>query len=585
MAKTIKTTALATQAVLSEAFENNNSELNHSEYLKLLQQFDSFPKDLVPASEAHDENGQLKRDIIAGHSATFGDDGFFYRTTGTEAEGRIFLEKSRAASRVMAKLSIEDRLEFLNLLEQKVGLDTSEYKEAIKTTIIADTGKPIDLAEGEIKKGGEWFASARAEAVEALSEKEAVTSAGTLSLRKRPRGAVQVVSAYNYPYALALGGIVGGLAGGNGVILSAPLKAPNWVYPFMDAAQEAIQEFTAKAVAEGKLTQDAANILKDGLIQNNIGVNPTVTTNADLVHFVGSDGVGEYIRKSRGQKPTILEMGGSNIVTVMASALEAKSPEDIAKVIYEGFAPATGQRCTAPRTLCIQEGAESVSQKLAELCDNGPKPGELGNPFKKGVKMGPLVDKGAYDKMKTAVALAAEVGATVHGTVDVSNNVVPQASRPNTYWVNPVAIDWSTLDAKKCEAFAEKLIQDKIAKDPAFDASTVDRQKLVEETINASLKDEIFGPLINIIHPVKTLEESIDKVNELDSHKLTGAIFTNNQEDVERYWEGTGVTSLTKNGSTKDRSPDGPHGHPWLDATIGGADHWKLYTSSSTIAR
>jgi acyl-CoA reductase-like NAD-dependent aldehyde dehydrogenase len=290
-------------------------------------------------------------------------------------------------------------------------------------------------------------------------------------------------------------------------------------------------------------------------VQYSVGVNRILTAEVDLVHFVGGDVTGNIIRKSRGNKPTILEMGGSNVAVIMDSALDgATAADDIAKRIYDGFAPATGQRCTAPRMLCVEEGAEAVVEALGKLVASGDH--HLGNPFSKGTKMGPLVDRGAHQKMVEAIALAQEVGAKVYGDMKTSPSEVPEALNENSFWVKPVVIDWGRADFS--------------------DAKTAER-------IKAVLGDEIFGPLVHVLPRIKGIDAAIATTNAYDTHGLAGAIFTNKDEDVERYAAGVSVTSITVNDGPKDRSPFGPHGHPGLQ-TIGGSHHFNLYASERVVA-
>jgi aldehyde dehydrogenase (NAD+) len=526
----------ATQQKMEAAIENKDFPAFNSAYMEFLKQFDSFNQSLSAGPTQ-----------VQSHNAIFGRKGFFLQQTNNE-QAKQLLANARAASKVMESVPLADRLEFLGILEEKI----TKYQEAIMTTITADTGKPIELSKGEMSKGKEWFDYARDEVEKQLGQKHV----GKIANRMRPQGAVQVIGAYNYPYALAIGGIVGSLAAGNGAIVSAPLKAPNWVFPFMQAAREAVQEFADKAKSEGKPYADELTKNISNLIQYSVGVNTNLTSEADVVHFVGGDTVGEIIRNSRGRKTTILEMGGSNVITIMKSALNNAPAEKIADTIYAGFGPATGQRCTAPRFLCVQNGAEAVAEALKSKCDVGPKPDEIGNPFKQGIKMGPLVDRGAHQKMKEAIALAKELGATVHGRLEVSNNIVPLASAEDSYWVNPIVIDWSGVDITNAEN-ARKL--------------------------NDCFKDEIFGPLVHIVHPVQTLDQAIATTKHLDSHGLAAAIFTNDPQDVEHYAHEVSVTSLAVNGAPKDQSPRGPHGHPGL-ATIGGDSHFGLYSSRAAIA-
>jgi len=387
----------------------------------------------------------------------------------------------------------------------------------------------------EMAKGKEWFVSVLAKLQRRIDK-----PATNLKDRFRPRGAVQIISAYNYPYALAISGIACSLATGNGVIVSAPLKAPNWIFPFMQAAKEAVAAFLKEV--EGRPYYDALAKEVGGIIAYNIGVNQELTRNIDVVHLVGSDRVGTLIRDSRGYKPTILEMGSTNVVTVMRSAVaDEAAAKAVAQKIYGGFGPATGQRCTAPRILCIQKGAEAVATALKEICRNGPGPGEIGNPFTPGVKIGPLVDRGAFEHMQAAIALAKALGAEIHGTLRVSSATLPIAANETAYWVNPIVIDWSKAQA-----------------DP-----------MNRSEIDACLKQEIFGPILHILQPVATLGEAIQLVKTLDVGGLASAIFTADEEDVLAYGSGITVTSLAVNGAPKDQSPKGPHGHPG-SVTIGG---------------
>ncbi|HYD17499.1 MAG TPA: aldehyde dehydrogenase [Patescibacteria group bacterium] len=522
---------------LSMKFEAavNQNDFNRfrDDYKAFLAQYPSFNAAFSPVPTD-----------LAVHSAIFGRTAFYLKQTN-DLQAKDLLAEGRAASAVFARLSVEERLGFLKVLEAKVKVQEQE----IGLVISADTGKPVDLSVKEMAKGAEWFEFAYKNAEVQIG----VKTAGDSRTVSRPLGVAQIIGAYNYPYALAIGGIVGALAAGNGVIVSAPLKAPNWVFPFMQAVEEAVQEFSASAAAAGKPWAADFAACARGLIQPSVGVNRNLTAEADIVHFVGGDVTGNIISKSRGTKPTILEMGGSNVVAVMASALKDTTAEEIAATIYAGFAPATGQRCTAPRMLCAEEGAEDVVTALGRLAASGSH--GIGNPFSKGTKMGPLVDRGAHQKMDEAIALAHELGATVYGGEKVSSQTVPQANNENSFWVTPVVIDWAKADTTRAEN-SEKL------------------KKLMGE--------EIFGPLLHIVPRAANLDAAIAFTQKHDTHGLAGAIFSGDAIEVERYAGAVRVTSLSVNEGPKDRSPHGPHGHPGI-RTIGGASHFTLYASESVV--
>lgn len=533
------TSTLAISA-LRTAFENavtrNDFAAFNKGYRDFLKQYDAFNK-----------SASVTPTELSVHSAIFGRTSFYLKQTN-DAEAQALLDNGRAASKVFGALELEERLEFLRVLQKKV----KNYAADIGLVISADTGKPIELSEKEMAKGDDWFDFAGRVAESQIGAK----GLGNEKIYSRPLGVAQIIGAYNYPYALAMGGIVGALAGGNGIVVSAPLKAPNWIFPFMQAVDEAVVEFAQHAQSKGKSWAAAFAKSGAGLIQYSVGVNRNLTAGADLVHFVGGDETGNLISRGRGIKPTILEMGGSNVVVVMESAVTSDiEAKNVAKKIYDAFAPGTGQRCTAPRMLCVDAGAEAAVIALGDMVANGDH--HLGNPFSEGTKMGPLVDRGARQKMEEAVILANKLGATVYGGEAVNSNLVPQALNDNSFWVTPVAIDWSTADLSDAKSAAE---------------------------LQTMLGQEIFGPLVHILPRVRGIDEAIAVTNKYDTHGLAGAIFTARAEEAEKYAAHVRVTSISVNEAPKDRSPYGPHGHPGI-ATIGGTTHFNLYTSKTTVVK
>jgi len=517
-------------------------------YTSFLSQYDTF--NAAYAGDTISSETQFDfRDAI------FGETHFALNHT-TNEEATIILANAKAASEVFGSLPVDDRLDFLNILKQKIDAHADE----ITLTITADMGKPFDLAKQEMGKGGEWFNFVATHAKNQL-ENQMTEDGNTLTMH--PMGVVQVIGAYNYPYALAISGITAGLVTGNGVVVSAPLKAPNWVHPFMQAANEAVAEFTAKAIAEQKPWADEFKDVAHGLVQNGSGINSVLTNGADVVHFVGSDVVGKKIQDARGRNRTIVEMGGTNVVVVMNSVINSltndskqsvNTPESIAKTIYEGLGPITGQRCTAPRLLCLQEGnAESIVAHLGKFCDDAHP--QIGNPFTAGTKIGPLVDAGAYQSMRQAITFAEHCGAVIHGRMDVETERSPQSGNGKAFWVGPVAIDWRDVDMSGENG----------------------------EHINSLWQHEIFGPLVHILPPVTNLDGAIAVTKRLDHHGLSGAIFTANQHDVDRYTLKAPIVSLTVNGAPKDRSPHGPHGHVGRRA-IGGRNALNPYVTESVTA-
>jgi aldehyde dehydrogenase (NAD+) len=566
---------LGTQTQLETAINNQDFDsfkANYTEYLRSFPEFDkAFKTDKGPNLRP------ITSPLFGKDTAYFEDMGFAKRNDDgsyadpdagpkqdakTKDQSAKLLKNAREASNVFGSLSTEERLRYLKILSTKI----DKYKDDIITTIVADTGKPINLAVGEMGKGGAWFKFAEQELAKQMGE-SAQSTYSAKALTKtlttvKPIGAVQVMGAYNYPYALAIGGIVGALATGNGLIVTAPSKAPNWILPFMEAAKEAATEFQGTLDATKKAEFGA---IKDKLVQYTVGRNEALSRDADLVHFVGGDYAGKLIGESREGKKTILEMGGSNVVTVLNDAVgKVGTAEEIAGIIYGGFGPATGQRCTAPRILCVQTGeAQQVADALMKRCkyteQKSSNPFKVGNPFSKEVEMGPLVDGGAYKKMQEAIAFANELGAEVSGELQANSNIAPLTNNKGAYWVNPVVIDWSKIDLDTLE--------------PA-------QRKKFDEI----LSNEIFGPLMHIIKPVKDLNEAIGITNKLDSHGLAAALFTDpaSEDNIVTFARGIKATSKAVNAAPKDVSPDAEHGHPGY-LPIGGPTHFHSYIERGAI--
>ncbi len=520
-------------------------------------------------SKYPDANKFIGDDGLAVRNPIFGGINFHLRTTTDEDVNNI-MKNGRAAQEVFAKKSLEQRLDFLEILNKHI----EGRKEEIKLIITADMGKAITITDGEMKKGSEWVKFAKTKAAEQLK------TTGEDDHSKDPLGVVQVIGAFNYPYALTISGIMGALAAGNSVVASTPDKAPNWIFPFAEAAKAAVKEFSEKYNLDPK----EAEILQKGLIQKTIGRNNLIDK-ADLVHFVGSKEVGDYINDRRGDKPTIREMGGNNFVVVMNDSITAdRPPEKIAKEIWSGIgAQATGQRCTRPGHLIVQQdepGNPKASLVLAELkkiCSNAykhdPERAEIviGNPLNPKTQNGPLVDGGAYRMMNDIVELAKKSGAEITGLnpkggIDANyegRNDIKLPTNKDAYWVNTIIIDWNKALKKQ---------------------KTEERKAELREKIDSIiLGKEVFGPLIHVIEPVKDIDAAIKKVNELDPHKLSAAIYTENkgpspESNESRFRKETGITSVVVNGPPKDLSPTEKHGHPG-EPGIGGEFHFANYTN------
>jgi aldehyde dehydrogenase (NAD+) len=112
---------------------------------------------------------------------------------------------------------------------------------------------------------------------------------------------------------------------------------------------------------------------------------------------------------------SILELGGNNAAIVAPSA---DLDLTLRGVAFAAMGTA-GQRCTSLRRLFVHESIyDTIVPRLVKAYGSV----KVGNPLETGTLVGPLIDKGAYDRMQSALDGAKAAGGTVHGgeKVDVS---------------------------------------------------------------------------------------------------------------------------------------------------------------------
>ena len=204
-----------------------------------------------------------------------------------------------------------------------------------------------------------------------------------------PLGVVGVISAFNFPVAVwswnaALSAVCG----------NATLWKPSSKTPLTAVAVTKIAERVCK---ENKVDPAIFSLV--------IGRGSTVgelLINDRRIPLVSATGsckmgyrIGEVVGKRLGR--TILELGGNNGIIVTAEA-----DLDLAlRAIVFGSVGTAGQRCTSTRRIIVHE---SVKKTVVDRLVAAYKQVKIGNPLNEGTLMGPLIDTGAVEDMKKALA-------------------------------------------------------------------------------------------------------------------------------------------------------------------------------------
>ncbi len=241
----------------------------------------------------------------------------------------------------------------------------------------------------------------------------------------RPYGVWAVVSPFNFPLALAAGPVGAALVAGNTVVLK----------PSSTGALAAL--LLAQACEDAGLPSGALQLVTGS--GQEVGTALVAHPGVAGITFTGSAEVGLSIYRSfqaQHPKPAICEMGGKNPVIVGHGADLEAAAEGTAQSAF-GFG---GQKCSAcSRAFIIRPLYEGFLESLISRA----KSLTIGNPLRRDVYLGPLIDEAAVARYEDAVAAAGERGSVLAGsrrltTGDLARgNYVPPAvvEVPADSWV------------------------------------------------------------------------------------------------------------------------------------------------------
>ncbi len=212
-----------------------------------------------------------------------------------------------------------------------------------------------------------------------------------------PLGVVAVISAFNFPVAVWAWNTALALVCGDPVIWkpseSATLSAL--------AANALLQ----RAITESGYSDALSQVMPGG---RDVGTLLVDDPRVALVSATGSVRMGREVapRVAARFGRSLLELGGNNAAIVTPSA-----PLDLAvRGIVFAAAGTAGQRCTSLRRLIVHS---SVADVLTERIATAYRSLPLGDPFRPGTLVGPLLSRTAGERFEAAVARAIAQGGRV----------------------------------------------------------------------------------------------------------------------------------------------------------------------------
>ena len=322
-----------------------------------------------------------------------------------------------------------ERAEILQRISEGLRSRRSEFAE----TILAESGKPITLAEAEVDRAAITFSAAAAEARrsggQSLDAAAYSPGAGhTAFIRRFPAGVVYGMTPFNFPLNLVAHKLAPALACGAPIILKPSPRTPLSTI-----------KLAALAVDSGA----GAGTVSVICCGNELATRPIDDRRIKVVSFTGSAAVGWGIAKQAAGKKVTLELGGNAAVIVHRDAdIEAAVPAIVAGAF--GYA---GQSCISVQRILVH--SDIYANARERLITRTKSHALSGDPARRNVINGPLIDRASQQRILNQIASAQAAGAKllVGGAADgvcVTAALLEHVPRSQPLWAEeafgPVAV-------------------------------------------------------------------------------------------------------------------------------------------------
>jgi aldehyde dehydrogenase (NAD+) len=412
-------------------------------------------------------------------------------------------------------------------LIREFGQVLREHKDSLGELVTVESGKILEEGLGEVQEMIDIcdFAAGLSRQLYGLTI--ASERPGHKMLETwHPLGPVGVISAFNFPVAVWSWNFAIAIVCGDPVVWKPSEKTPVTALACQQLFEEAVRR-------HGGAPDHLSQVLPGG---REVGGTLVADPRVPLISATGSCRMGREVAPRVAERlgRCLLELGGNNAMIVSPSAdLELA----VRAILFSAMGTA-GQRCTTLRRL-IAHG--DVYGELIDRLRQAHAGIPVGNPLEPETLVGPLVDRGAYERMQAALDRARAEGGEVLGGERVLEEVHPDA-----YYVKPAIVEMPS------------------------------QTQIVRE--------ETFAPILYAMR-YRGLEEAIAMHNDVEQG-LSSCILTNDLREAERFLspEGSDCGIANVNIGPSGAEIGGAFGGE--KATGGGreagSDSWKSYMRRAT---
>jgi len=323
------------------------------------------------------------------------------------------VDAAKKAQPAWAATPIKERVQvfyrYKTLLEKNI--------DELAALVSEENGKIRNEAEAEVLKSAELceFACSLPQIIP--GEVLEVSRGVECRVERYPVGVVASIAPFNFPNMVPNWTIPNAIALGNAMILKPSEQVP---------------------LSAGKLAELLAEAgLPDGILNIVHGGQQTVEAICDhpsieAISFVGSTHVAKIVyRRGSANLKRVLALGGAkNHIIVMPDA----QPDMTSSNVVASMAGCAGQRCMAASVMVAVGTTDHIVERMVTIV-RGMVPG---------THLGPVISKGAKERIERYIAEAEAGGAKV--LVDGRGYTVP--GKEGGYYVGPTLIDYVTPDMR-----------------------------------------------------------------------------------------------------------------------------------------
>ncbi|CAM3891144.1 aldehyde dehydrogenase family protein [Nocardioides zeicaulis] len=398
-----------------------------------------------------------------------------------------------------------------------------ERSEEMARLLVAETGKPIREARGEVGaavNAFEYF-SGLARDINGRTLRDVGENVFAFTLRE-PAGVAGLIVPFNFPLGILGQKLPPALAAGCTVVIKPSPLTP----------------LTALAVAgmlyEAGLEPGALSVV---IAEGVAGATMVSHPHTDVISFTGSTTTGRHIAARAGTnrlKRVALEAGGKTPVIVTANADLDSTVEGLlfASFFNQGQVCVAGSRIMADRSI-----ADELTQRLAARAAQI----RLGDPSDEATEMGPLISQQHFDGVLASIGKATGEGATL-----------------------VVGGEAATIDGTDATPYLRPTVL-------AADSDT-----------NYAVREEFFGP-VTTVQTFDGLGEVLDRAND-QVFGLAASVWTQDVDEAFDLTLALNTGTVWINGST-DAFPEIPLGGR-RDSGYGaefGREGMEFFTENKTV--